>query len=142
MKYTPKSIKRTLKKCITKISASPETYAKNPGRDFTRTRKLPFETVLKSVLSMTGKSLRGELMDLFGLKLDTPTVSAFLQQICTASISVTASFAALHRHDRSCCSCRPKCDRLHPRFQESHHAPEHNCHPASPETPGQSCQHR
>ena len=80
MKYTPKSIKRTLKKCITKISATPETYAKNPGRDFTRTRKLPFETVLKSVLSMTGKSLRGELMDLFGLKLDTPTVSAFLQQ--------------------------------------------------------------
>ena len=80
MKYTPKSIKRTLKKCITKISATPETYAKNPGRDFTRTRKLPFETVLKSVLSMTGKSLRGELMDLFGLKLDAPTVSAFLQQ--------------------------------------------------------------
>ena len=80
MKYTPKSIKRTLKKCITKISATPETYAKNPRRDFIRTRKLPFETVLKSVLSMTGKSLRGELMDLFALKLDAPTVSAFLQQ--------------------------------------------------------------
>lgn len=80
MTYTPKMIKRTLKKCINEISAHPETFVKNPGKDFTRERKLPFEQVLKSVLSMTGKSLRGELMEYFNLKTSMPTVSAFVQQ--------------------------------------------------------------
>ena len=80
MNRTPKNIKRTLKKCLSQIAATPEKYAENPGKDFTRNRKLPFEILLKSMLSMTGKSLRGELMDLFGLKLDAPTVSAFVQQ--------------------------------------------------------------
>ena len=62
MNYTPKIIKRILKKCINEISVSPELFAKNPGKDFTRERKLPFDQILRSVLSMTGKSLRGELM--------------------------------------------------------------------------------
>ncbi len=50
------------------------------GKDFTRERKLPFEQVLKSVLSMTGKSLRSELMEYFDLTPSMPTVSAFVQQ--------------------------------------------------------------
>lgn len=80
MTYTPKMIKRTLKKCINEMSAHPETFVKNPGKDFTRERKLPFKQVLKAVLSMTGKSLRGELMEYFNLKTSMPTVSAFVQQ--------------------------------------------------------------
>ena len=62
------------------MSARPETFVKNPGKDFTRERKLSFEQVLKFVLSMTGKSLRGELMEYFNLKTSMPTVSAFVQQ--------------------------------------------------------------
>lgn len=62
------------------MSAHPETFVKNPGKDFTRERKLPFKQVLKAVLSMTGKSLRGELMEYFNLKTSMPTVSAFVQQ--------------------------------------------------------------
>lgn len=80
MKHTPKTIKRTLKRCIKEISSHPEPYCKNPGKDFTRKRKLPLEQVVKSVLSMTGKSLRGELMEYFNLKISMPTVSAFVQQ--------------------------------------------------------------
>lgn len=80
MTYTPKMIKRTLKKCINEMSAHPKTFVKNPGKDFTRERKLPFKQVLKAVLSMTGKSLRGELMEYFNLKTSMPTVSAFVQQ--------------------------------------------------------------
>ena len=80
MTYTPKMIKRILKKCINTMSAHPETFVKNPDKDFTRERKLPFEQVLKVVLSMTGKSLRGELMEYFHLKTSMPTVSAFVQQ--------------------------------------------------------------
>jgi hypothetical protein len=74
MNYTPKIIKRILKKFINEMSAHPELFAKNPGKDFTRERKLPFGQILKSVLSMTGKSLRGELMDFFNLSNSMPTV--------------------------------------------------------------------
>ena len=80
MKHTPKTIKRTLKRCINEISEHPEVFAKKPEKDFTRVRKLPFKQVLKSVLSMTGKSIRGELMDYFDLTSAMPTVSAFVQQ--------------------------------------------------------------
>ena len=80
MNYTPKKIKRILKNCINELSLTPELFAKNPNRDFSRTRKLPFKQMVKIVLSMTGKSICGELMDSFGLKLNMPTPSAFVQQ--------------------------------------------------------------
>lgn len=80
MNYTPKKIKRVLKNCIDELSNNPELFAKNPDRDFSRTRKLPFKQMVKIVLSMTGKSIRGELMDCLGLNLNIPTVSAFVQQ--------------------------------------------------------------
>ena len=80
MTYTPKNIRKTLKKCITEVSLNPESFVKIPGKDFTLERKLSFEQVLKFVLSMTGKALRGELMEYFGLKTSMPTVSAFVQQ--------------------------------------------------------------
>ncbi len=80
MNYTPKQIRKKLKSCIAEISDHPEAFAKNPGKDFTRQRKLPFDQTVKAVLSMTGKSLRGELMDYFNLNLSMPTVPAFVQQ--------------------------------------------------------------
>ena len=94
MTYTPKKIKRILKKCIDEISLHPERFAINPEKDFTRKRKLPLKQVLKCVLSMTGKSLRGELMDYFDLSLKMPTVSALVQQ--RNKINYTA-FEALFR---------------------------------------------
>ena len=80
MNYTAKSIKRTLKNTINEISVHPELFVKNPGRDFTRTRKLPFKQTVKAIVSMSGKSLRGELMDFFNMDISSPTVSAFVQQ--------------------------------------------------------------
>ena len=80
MNYTPKQIRKKLKSCIAEISDHPEAFAKTPGKDFTRQRKLPFDQTVKAVLSMTGKSLRGELMDYFNLHLSMPTVPAFVQQ--------------------------------------------------------------
>lgn len=80
MTYTPKNIKRTFEKCINKISVNPKAFVNNPEKDFTRKRKLPFKQVVKSVLAMTGKSIRGELLDYFNLTPSMPTVSAFVQQ--------------------------------------------------------------
>lgn len=80
MNYTPKTIKKSLNKCIADISAHPEVYAKNPSKDFVRNRKLPFEQMIKCILAMSGKSLDGELMDYFNMNISMPTVSAFVQQ--------------------------------------------------------------
>lgn len=80
MKYAPKTIKKVLKRCIKEMSLHPEQYCVNPGKDFTRVRKLSFEHVLEAVLSMSGKTLRGELMEHFNLSPSMPTVSAFVQQ--------------------------------------------------------------
>ena len=43
MIYTPKKIKRALKKCINEISLHPKQFANNPEKDFTRKRKLPLK---------------------------------------------------------------------------------------------------
>ena len=99
MTYTPKKIKRALKKCINEISLHPKQFANNPEKDFTRKRKLPLKQVLKCVLSMTGKSLRGELMDYFDLSLKAPTVSAFVQQ--RNKINYTAFEALFHSFTES-----------------------------------------
>lgn len=80
MKHTPKSIKKALDKVINELSLKPALYAKTPEKDFTRTRKLPFHEMAKIMLSMTGKTLSGELMECYGLKVSMPTVSAFTQQ--------------------------------------------------------------
>ena len=94
MIYTPKKIKRILKKSISEISLHPKQFAGNPEKDFTRKRKLPLKQVLNCVLSMTGKSLRGELMDYFNLSLKAPTVSALVQQ--RNKINYTAFEALFH----------------------------------------------
>ena len=80
MKYTPKYIRKTLKKTISEISLNPQAFSKNPEKDFSRTRKLPFEKVVNSVLSMSCKDLKCELMDIFEFDENLPTVSAFVQQ--------------------------------------------------------------
>jgi hypothetical protein len=43
----PNAVKASLTSLIMEMSASPALYVKNPERDFTRKRKLPFETVIQ-----------------------------------------------------------------------------------------------
>ena len=103
MIYTPKKIKRMLKKSISEISLHPKQFSGNPEKDFTRKRKLPLKQVLNCVLSMTGKSLRGELMDYFNLSLKAPTVSALVQQ--RNKINYTAFEALFHSFTESVDEC-------------------------------------
>ncbi len=80
MEYTVKYIKKVFKKTISEISDNSQAFAKCPQKDFSRTRKLPFDKVMKSILSMSCKDLKCELMDIFNFNKDIPTVSAFVQQ--------------------------------------------------------------
>ena len=80
MKYN-KQIKQLLDDIIADLSESRRAFVKNPDKDFTRDRKLPFEKVIKIVLSMKGNTLNKELYDFFGrIPEEIVTSSAFIQQ--------------------------------------------------------------
>ena len=52
----------------------------DPKRDFTRKRQLPFESVIKQVLTFQNEALQNELFDFFQNQKTAPTKSAFIQQ--------------------------------------------------------------
>jgi hypothetical protein len=74
------SLKETLTSLIREMSASPAPYVKNPNKDFTRRKKLPFETVMHLLISMGGNSIYKELLESQGYDIKTATTSAFVQQ--------------------------------------------------------------
>ena len=80
MKYTPKSVKNALKKTISDIEKRKEYFVKDPQKDFRRIRKLPFSEMIYSILSLSSKALKCELMDSYGFHSNIPSVSAFVQQ--------------------------------------------------------------
>ena len=49
-------------------------------KDFSRHRKLDFETLIKTIVFSSGKPIREELYDYFDFSADTATSSAFVQQ--------------------------------------------------------------
>lgn len=73
-------VKKTLVSLIHDMAENPALYVKNPEKDFTRKRKLPFEEVMNLLISMGGNSLYKELLESNGYDLDTATTSAFIQQ--------------------------------------------------------------
>jgi hypothetical protein len=76
----PNKVKERLKFCIRELSASLALYVKSPEKDFTRKRKLPFETVMQLLISMGGNSIYNELLESYGYDVHTPTAPAFVQQ--------------------------------------------------------------
>jgi hypothetical protein len=74
------SLKERLTSLIREMSASTAPYVKNPEKDFTRKKKLPFETVMQLLISMGGNSLYKELLESQGYDVNTATTSAFVQQ--------------------------------------------------------------
>ena len=76
----PAMVKDTLANLVREMSEAPALFVKTPDKDFTRTRKLTFETVVRMLISMGGNSLYKELLEAHGYDPDTATTSAFIQQ--------------------------------------------------------------
>lgn len=74
-----KQLRKTLFKIIKTLTDSRSLFIENPETDFTRNRKLPFDTVLKCVLCFEGGNLNDDLLKQFDYSLDTPTNSALIQ---------------------------------------------------------------
>ena len=73
-------LKKVLTDLIHDLTLSSSVYVKNPGKDFTRERKLSLEKVITFILCMGGGNLTNELMNHFGCTPDLVTTSAFVQQ--------------------------------------------------------------
>jgi len=79
MSNYPAFIKEKLLSLIKSLDQRKEHFVKNPRKDFTRKRKLPFETIVALVLSMGGGSLGNELLEYFNYNIATVSSSAFTQ---------------------------------------------------------------
>jgi len=73
-------IKTTLYDLIHEMSKHYWLFVSDPGRNFSRDRKLPFEKVLAMLISMGGGSLRNELIDHFHCAADMASAPAFVQR--------------------------------------------------------------
>ena len=62
------------------MAACPGPFVRNPDSDFTRKRKLDFETTVRYLIAMESGSLKKELLEFFHYNLGTATASAFNQQ--------------------------------------------------------------
>ena len=93
-------VRETLISLIRKMSANPALYVKNPEKDFTRKRKLPFQEMMSLLISMGGNSLSKELLEVTGYDLATATTSAFVQQ--RDKILHCAFEFLLHEFTQSC----------------------------------------
>ena len=80
MNEYPNSVKQNLMSIIALMAKDPAPFVKNPGIDFSRNRKLSFDTVLQLLISMGGNSIYKELLEAQGYNFDTVTASAFIQQ--------------------------------------------------------------
>ena len=76
----PSILKERLSALINEMSTSPWLYTKNPEKDFTRTRKLPFEAMMQLIISMGSNSIYKELLEAQGYDTETASSSAFVQQ--------------------------------------------------------------
>lgn len=73
-------IKSLLFAAVNEIAADPGKYAVNPGRDFTRNRKMGFHDTLLLLLTMEADCIKEELYRYFGRNTDAPSKSAFYKQ--------------------------------------------------------------
>lgn len=74
------TVKKKLLSLIKEMAAAPWLFSKNPNSDFSRTRKLDFESTIQFILSMESGGLKKELLEFFRFSIDTPSASAFCQQ--------------------------------------------------------------
>ena len=72
--------KKKLAAAISQLCEVSWMFVKNPGRDFSRERKLPFDKVISFLLAMEGGSLTTELLRYFGCSVNVASTSAFVQQ--------------------------------------------------------------
>ena len=65
---------------IRKLDLMKSQFCNCPGKDFTRNRKLSFESTIRTILYFGGGTLTNELLKINRFSIATPSSSAFVQQ--------------------------------------------------------------
>mgnify|MGYP002627342897 CR=1 FL=1 len=74
------SVALMLRGAVERVASEPERCARSPGRDFTRSRKLPLAELLWLLVTMGTDTLGMELLRASGMSREAPSVSALCQQ--------------------------------------------------------------
>lgn len=74
------TIKKKLTDAIDQLCENSWMFSVHPGKDFTRSRKLPFRKMISFMLAMEGRSLTNEMLEYLGFSSDMASSSAFVQQ--------------------------------------------------------------
>ena len=77
-KSYPERVRSALFHAIKKTTANLDACVKVPGKDFSRKRKLPLQTILLMLIGMGGGSLSKELYDWSGYTPSTATAGHLL----------------------------------------------------------------
>lgn len=75
-----KIVKSRFLEIISQMEENKEHFVKNPGKDFSRDRKLGFSKTILLILCMEAQSLKKEILKFFNFSQEAPSVSAFCQQ--------------------------------------------------------------
>ena len=79
----PAKAKKALLSSIQEITDYKWLYSARPGRDNTRARKLPFESVISAILGFGSGTLHHELLDFCQFDPNLPTSTAFIRRRAT-----------------------------------------------------------
>lgn len=79
MKYSD-SVKAIFTTTMQEFAANPANYAVNPGKDFSRNRKLGIQDFLSMFFTMEGDCIKEEIYRYFGRNTDAPSKAAFYKQ--------------------------------------------------------------
>ena len=80
MKHRARKAQEGLCALIRELAGNPAQFVRDPARDFTRSRKLGIEALLKFLLCMEGKSLSCELLNHFDCSPSVISTPGFVQQ--------------------------------------------------------------
>lgn len=76
----PYEVKQKLKDILVLTDKIAWLFSKNPTKDFSRHRKLPFHKLAETMIGMEGGSLTHEMLNCFHFSEQTPSVPVFIQQ--------------------------------------------------------------
>ena len=77
---SPQVLKKKLNSIISEMQANSHLFVKQPGKDFSRNRKVSFSDTIQFLLSMNGNTVRKEWMTFWDFRPDMASVPAFSQQ--------------------------------------------------------------
>lgn len=74
------NLKELFNQAVSDVSVNISNYVVNPGKDFSRTRKLPADILMSFLVSQGSASTRCEVLDFFDFSSAAPSASALNQQ--------------------------------------------------------------